>query len=968
MGRKAPSVQSDSDRLEPKLVRAVEADSVPEVKEVIHQAQGRNQCTDVFLGVGLIKACDKNLPAVARFLLENGANPDYASANKPASLLRAADFGRKDIAEALIDHGANLEAGDKKGRTALMTAAYRGQLDMVKLLIARGAQIETRDHRHRNVLHNLAADKGLVRKVMQNPPTIHDLLYAKNPGRGMEHLWTTMPKKMKATSLRWIHLPVNNVAWCDALLKKRFIEEEVADVDGYKALETSFNHQHRGHHHHSRFMRPMCQVVRRTAGDDDQGLLASAGPPSQSKRNSRSALTAVQEVVSPGAVETAPTKQDGDQPIMPHLQRQDSPPAISGAESGNGQRLSTNVQRPQSPRTYSTSTAATIPPAGTGKQRGKPAKPQTKRQETTSTVSASDSGGNVQANGQSTTPASKPKTAKRPTPGRVSRSSTNATTDRVANSCNLFMFMPYLHFETHARRKEMQRALEHPDHLRGLSINAEADEVLIRAHLSKSSSFLHVRRTLDQFFYHNIDTRYRDEDQVVFRFQRDLRNAPDPDPKIFMVDQLWMWIVGRDLIVTSFPQRWKQPRNDPLDVFEGIVEDINSIKMRDPVQNVYELAMTIAGRCFGTFDRHRKNDDGFQFLDMFGASLGVAMDREAKRFQEFSRASEQASIWLRSHQKSNKILRNLKVESKVHHHASKKTDNTSHEDHPDTEFIDKLLDVGPETDLLAEIKDIRDELDILKMVLNHQSNLLPDLRNAITTLYQDDRSLGALRKVTRTFEEQEKTITNPLKDIERMEDQAKRIYESIRDLLDLKQKHANAFEARFAREQALGAQRQGQTIMVFTIVTVIFLPLSFIAAFFAINVESFPHNAASGQPEMSFGYVSQYIFGIGLAISIPCIAIALSVDELSYTMKRAKLRVRQWAGALRGRRGGREKMDLEYERQTLKIEHTLSVARSLRRSGDITWKDDGEIEGLRRSGVYHRRRPSLWDEEAAKRM
>lgn len=86
-----------------------------------------------------------------------------------------------------------------------------------------------------------------------------------------------------------------------------------------------------------------------------------------------------------------------------------------------------------------------------------------------------------------------------------------------------------------------------------------------------------------------------------------------------------------------------------------------------------------------------------------------------------------------------------------------------------------------------------------------------------------------------------------------MDSQAGRIYESIRDLLDLKQKHANAFEARYAREQATGTQRQGQTIMVFTIgeyvlahqratrlltmitVTVIFLPLSFVAAFFAIK-------------------------------------------------------------------------------------------------------------------------------------
>lgn len=125
--------------------------------------------------------------------------------------------------------------------------------------------------------------------------------------------------------------------------------------------------------------------------------------------------------------------------------------------------------------------------------------------------------------------------------------------------------------------------------------------------------------------------------------------------------------------------------------------------------------------------------------------------------------------------------------------------------------------VGNETDLLAEIKDIRDELDIIRMVLDHQHYLLPELRDAIRTIYRDERSHAALRKVEKGFDEQEKNITNPLKDLSRMDSQAGRIYESIRDLLDLKQKHANAFEARYAREQATGTQRQGQTIMVFTI-------------------------------------------------------------------------------------------------------------------------------------------------------
>lgn len=290
-----------------------------------------------------------------------------------------------------------------------------------------------------------------------------------------------------------------------------------------------------------------------------------------------------------------------------------------------------------------------------------------------------------------------------------------------------------------------------------------------------------------------------------------------------------MWVLGKDLVVTCFPQRWRQPRNDPLNVLEGIIENINS-KTRDPVQNVYELSMTIAGRCFGTFDRHMTSASSMKFLEMFESSIGAAMDGEATLFQDFSRASQQASSWLQSHQR-------LESRSKT------------------PAFFDRLLEIGAETGLLAEIKDIRDELDIIKMVLDHQYYLLPELRDAIRTIYKDERSHAALRKVEKAFDEQEKNITNPLKDLSRMDSQAGRIYESIRDLLDLKQKHANAFEARYSRDLAAGTARQGQTIMVFTIggfavknslvfmsntlttwiVTVIFLPLSFVAAFFAIK-------------------------------------------------------------------------------------------------------------------------------------
>lgn len=60
---------------------------------------------------------------------------------------------------------------------------------------------------------------------------------------------------------RWIHCPSNNLTWCQELLLKRFAEQDGADAEGFKAVERSFNYQHRGTRLHAHYMRPMCQIV-----------------------------------------------------------------------------------------------------------------------------------------------------------------------------------------------------------------------------------------------------------------------------------------------------------------------------------------------------------------------------------------------------------------------------------------------------------------------------------------------------------------------------------------------------------------------------------------------------------------------------------------------------------------------------------------------------------------------------------
>lgn len=83
--------------------------------------------------------------------------------------------------------------------------------------------------------------------------------------------------------------------------------------------------------------------------------------------------------------------------------------------------------------------------------------------------------------------------------------------------------------------------------------------------------------------------------------------------------------------------------------------------------------------------------------------------------------------------------------------------------------------------------------------------------------------------------------------------------------------------------------------MVFTIVTIIFLPMSFIASFFAINFEDWGDR-------LTMAYASRYMFPIGLAISFIFVAAAFLVEDISDAWKSSVRGVRhKLVGLFKGR-------------------------------------------------------------------
>ncbi|KAF7928957.1 uncharacterized protein EAE97_009799 [Botrytis byssoidea] len=99
--------------------------------------------------------------------------------------------------------------------------------------------------------------------------------------------------------------------------------------------------------------------------------------------------------------------------------------------------------------------------------------------------------------------------------------------------------------------------------------------------------------------------------------------------------------------------------------------------------------------------------------------------------------------------------------------------------------------------------------------------------------------------------------TNVKKYLNAMLSEADKTEGYINTLLDLRQ-------AEFGRLQAYDSARQSNSIFVFTIMTIVFLPLSFLTSLFALNVSDFPHEV-----------------GVTALISVPAIIFAWKVNAIS---------------------------------------------------------------------------------------
>jgi hypothetical protein len=351
---------------------------------------------------------------------------------------------------------------------------------------------------------------------------VFTLLYEHDPKNDQEPAQTVSPPNLGNNEFRWIHLPANNVAWCQDLFTKYYVEEGTMDVNSFKALERSFNQQRGGRLPQSRYMSSICQPVLRpwgneeggtTVGDRTEGVptrsdtidqyRAGLGPMPTNDLNKH-----VQMSHENTAARTDEHDEESNIPPNPPVQTE-----IDGLSDTERQARPESDDKKIVRMSDRTETFAS---AGSGNEERELSDP----------------------------------------PKSPTKTSLNPKDDAFIS--DFYVFMPYLHYETYGQQKDMSVYFKHfarkpttkdskvpkSDDWKGQ--RKERDVMLLCAHLDSPEHSLHIRRTLDQSFYHDVNTDRRDDDQVIHRFQKrfhdkEVLEPENDDSKILMVDQLWMW-------------------------------------------------------------------------------------------------------------------------------------------------------------------------------------------------------------------------------------------------------------------------------------------------------------------------------------------------------------------------------------------------------------------------------------------
>ncbi|KAK1522972.1 hypothetical protein CPAR01_14515 [Colletotrichum paranaense] len=331
---------------------------------------------------------------------------------------------------------------------------------------------------------------------------------------------------------------------------------------------------------------------------------------------------------------------------------------------------------------------------------------------------------------------------------------------------------------------------------------------------------VHFSPTLDEHYYHfdEKDTRSqedrnsRNEHQIITKYLYPDRLDSDTSWEVLRVGQLWAWTIREKWLITStsVANLREESAKSSKPFVEHVLEHLSDRAGQSPngvSRTPTELSRVIVECCIGAY-RKSGNKDQRVKIDEKDNARSRKSPRPSIR-QMFSGFINQIG------REEAGLFRKL---------AGVQSDPTPRETHlADSERGDAndiySLDFEKSTrnaaKLLYDIKDVRDELNILRTIADYQKRVQRKLIGTVPDHTPD---------ATTNWDEDE-TAAYVMNDIEELDKLAKKTEDALNTTITILESET--------------ANDQGKRVMVFTLVTVFFLPLSFLSSLFALDVNNF---------------------------------------------------------------------------------------------------------------------------------
>ncbi|KAK1147005.1 hypothetical protein N8T08_002333 [Aspergillus melleus] len=374
---------------------------------------------------------------------------------------------------------------------------------------------------------------------------------------------------------------------------------------------------------------------------------------------------------------------------------------------------------------------------------------------------------------------------------------TTVDRDEGIHDPQLAIYLPYLQWDTYCNLLQRRNAVE--KRLQQGRSKPVPESISKANHESQLIwRFLGMARDDDQMLWKRTKKLVDPNEELgqlsSFQVTGDLPK-PIIDGKVLMVDQLWLWIVDPRTVVTFFPKQEATTAEGKLyeqaNLFNSIYNELNGDLARR-FETAGDLAALIVLHAVTVLlDRTLHHDLQIE-----------SMTRSFKRFR--------GRGFIVTPSDYNKT-------------SGGKPMTTEERFERDYRIVNQHR---ADLSTLLELRDIVDELGTILKLLEQQTATVK-----IMASYFEENGYG------KTFIE---SALSRLEDyhaqVLEMKDNAYSAQKDAESLLDIKQEQANIDESRMARWQAEVTRDQSQSVMVFTIFTVIFLPLSFFTSLFGINV------------------------------------------------------------------------------------------------------------------------------------